>query len=243
MTQQLNRILTVNAESTVTRVTLTIYRYTRLTSRALGLGDGEWDSPVSVGSGDMFSDLAAATEMTIADADSRRQTTPRPSAVVAAGGKIHLLGNTSGAPVVTWTIQSWAEVMDLDGHPVGITYTFTGAGELVGPDEAIPADNPQIRLGFDGQGVSVPVTTVVGRKVWGRITERGSEAGLLTVGLSTVEATQEAATFRIRYDPDLANGVGVTDDLGRAWQVTSSRSIGDREFLVFEAFRNIRATG
>ena len=63
-------------------------------------------------------------------------------------------------------------------------------------------------------------------------------SGIVSVGSSEIQTTsEETARLVIRYDPDLAQGKSVTDDLGREWTVRSSRAIQNRRFLEFELFR------
>ena len=96
------------------------------------------------------------------------------------------------------------------------------------------------RVFFSVGGITAPMASgeTTNRKAWGAITELGIVSGIVSVGSDNLQtASEETARLVIRYDPDLAQGKTVTDDLGREWTVRSSRAIRDRRYLEFELFR------
>ena len=96
------------------------------------------------------------------------------------------------------------------------------------------------RVFFSVEGITAPQSTseTTNRKAWAALYELGLTSGIVSVGSSEIQTTsEETARLVIRYDPDLAQGKSVTDDLGREWTVRSSRAIQNRRFLEFELFR------
>ena len=87
--------------------------------------------------------------------------------------------------------------------------------------------------------------TVIDRKTWGELTERGSALGVLDITTSgpTTTGSQEEAIAIVRYSPALAIGTALTDDLGRVWTVEGSRTIGDRRYLEYSLTRLVGAVG
>ena len=96
-----------------------------------------------------------------------------------------------------------------------------------------------IRIEFEGFGTQESLTKVESKRVWGAMTERGSQAGFVTLEGSDIDAAQEEAEFITRYDSGLANGKTLIDDLGREWNLANSRTIYDRRYMLFEGFRHL----
>ena len=100
--------------------------------------------------------------------------------------------------------------------------------------------NRNERVFFFVEGITAPQSTseTTNRKAWGQLSELGLTSGIVSVGSSEIQTTsEETARLILRYDPDLAQGGKVTDDLGRAWTVRSSRAIQNRRYLEFELYR------
>ena len=57
------------------------------------------------------------------------------------------------------------------------------------------------------------------------------------------EGAQEDIEFFLRYRPELSIGTEVTDDLGRVWQISSTRTLEDRRYLLFEGYRTLTTGG
>ena len=96
-----------------------------------------------------------------------------------------------------------------------------------------------IRIEFEGFGTQESLTKVESKRVWGAMTERGSQAGFISLEGNDTEAAQEEAEFIIRYSPALANGQSLIDDLGREWTIGNSRTMLDRRYMLFEGFRHL----
>ena len=76
--------------------------------------------------------------------------------------------------------------------------------------------------------------------VWCRITERGTESGLLSIQADDTTLTiSESATFVIRFiSPSLVGAyTTITDEYGRIWTINSSRAILDRRYTSLECTR------
>ena len=100
--------------------------------------------------------------------------------------------------------------------------------------------NRNERVFFFVEEITAPQSTseTTNRKAWGQLSELGLTSGIVSVGSSEIQTTsEETARLILRYDPDLAQGGKVTDDLGRAWTVRSSRAIQNRRYLEFELYR------
>ena len=116
-------------------------------------------------------------------------------------------------------------------------FLYVESPELVG--DSFSWDRNE-RVFFSVSGITAPqsIGEVSNRKAWAQLVELGITSGIVAVGSSELQTTsEETARLVIRYDPDLAQGKKVTDDLGREWTVRSSRAIRDRRFLEFELFR------
>ena len=100
------------------------------------------------------------------------------------------------------------------------------------------------RVFFSVEGITAPMASgeTTDRKAWAQLVELGITSGIVAVGSSELQTTsEETARLILRYDPDLAQGGKVADDLGRAWTVRSSRAIRDRRYLEFELYRLVAA--
>ena len=93
-----------------------------------------------------------------------------------------------------------------------------------------------LTLSIVGRASPQPVSEAT-KRVWARLSERGADVGLVVGDLGAGEGSQERIEARIRYDRDLAIAKEFTDDLGRRWFATSSRTVDDRRYLAFEGVR------
>ena len=103
----------------------------------------------------------------------------------------------------------------------------------------VPVVESEVRLGYDEYAAQVVVQSDGEETVWARQLERGVTTGLLRIGDSLGTGTEETAEFTTRYAVDLAVPTSITDDLKRVWTVESARSIMDRRFLEYQAFRKL----
>ena len=116
-------------------------------------------------------------------------------------------------------------------------FLYVESPELVGD---VFSWNRNERVFFPVEGITAPQSTseTTNRKAWGQLVELGLTSGIVSVGSSEIQTTsEETARLILRYAPDLAQGGKVTDDLGRAWTVRSSRAIQNRRYLDFELYR------
>ena len=115
---------------------------------------------------------------------------------------------------------------------------------LVGDDFALGPDQ-YVQFSFERHTALQAVETTFGRRVWGRLVERGSALGVLDITTSapTVGASEETGSAIVRYSPDIAIGTALTDDLGRVWVIEGSRTINDRRHLEFSLARTVAALG
>ena len=121
-------------------------------------------------------------------------------------------------------------------------------GRLVGGADFDVTDAP---LGFDFDLTQYAETGEVEKRVWCRIIEQGGTAGLVRLNAAQSspdpgsdaseggfeEGAQEEVTVLTPYDEDIANGDEIVDDLGRVWTVSSSRTLNERRYIEYSAFR------
>ena len=112
-------------------------------------------------------------------------------------------------------------------------------GQLVGSDFDLN-EFTYVLVSFARHSAEQPVRTAT-RKVWAEMLERGSALGVLDITTTepTTTGSQEEATAVFRYDPDLAVGRSLTDDLDRVWTVDGSRTTEDRRYLEYSLTRTI----
>ena len=113
------------------------------------------------------------------------------------------------------------------------------------PTFGLPFDivNGAVAIGIEGIG-SIGLVNTTTKRVWAGLFERGANAGLVVVaGGVGAGGQQEEIEVRTRYDAAISFGAVVVDDLGREWQIASSRTTEDRRFLVYEAIRVVSVPG
>ena len=101
---------------------------------------------------------------------------------------------------------------------------------------AVFAIGQDLILSFVGRGGAQPVSEAT-KDVWARLSERGADVGLVVGDFVRGEGAQERISATIRYDAALAIVKEFTDDLGRRWFATSTRTEGNRRYLVTEGQR------
>lgn len=163
-----------------------------------------------------------------------------PLAVLSREDEDHWLRLTTpdaGESNLQWTVsfvrQFWDDVFDLD----------LTDGQLVGDDfDMPPSAYVQVMLERHTAPQSVAAASL---KVWGEIQERGSALGVLTFASDDPVSTgsEEQATAVVRYRPDIAIGLALTDDLGREWAIRGSRTLRDRRYLEYQLTRDVSAVG
>lgn len=151
--------------------------------------------------------------------------------VVDVGGMVYVLG--PGAAQVVWT--STFVNRRTSHNYIGVTVE---GGILTGPDFEITSDGG-LSIGYS-EITSVRAGAEATLPVWCRITERGSETGLLAIQADDSSLTiSESATFVIRFIVPTVAGAftTITDEYGRVWSVNGSRAILDRRYLALECTR------
>ena len=93
-----------------------------------------------------------------------------------------------------------------------------------------------LTFSFVGRGQAQPVAEAT-KDVWADLSERGADVGIIGDQFGGGEGAQERIEARIRYDSDLAIVTKFVDDLGRRWLATSTRTEGNRRWLVIEGQR------
>lgn len=122
-----------------------------------------------------------------------------------------------------------------------VSVGFSGALTLHGDDFAMAPDD-YIEVMFERHTAEQTVETMVNQKVWGELTERGSALGVIDITtdpMASVTGSQEEGSAIIRYDPGLAIGTGLVDDLARAWTIRGSRTLQDRRYLEYDLVRMV----
>ena len=119
-------------------------------------------------------------------------------------------------------------------------FISVGAPTLVGDSFSWARDELMV-ITVEDQTAPAPVSSTTGKKAWGALVELGVSADVLAIG-SNEELTpgEESARLTIRYNPNLARGRKVTDDLSREWDVRGSRAIMERRFLQFDLTRVVQ---
>ena len=125
-----------------------------------------------------------------------------------------------------------------------ITVVEVDMPTLSGDDFTLgPTDYTQIQ--FQRHTHEVSRVSVMDRKAWGELTERGSALGVLDISTSdpTTTGSQEEGIALVRYESGLAVGESLTDDLGRVWTIEGSRTLEDRRYLEYSLTRMIGTAG
>ena len=177
----------------------------------------------------MASALIPGTFIEVALTDSNGLTiNPQ---LVEIGGQVYVLG--PGAAQVVWT--STFVNRNTGSNYLGVTVE---GGILTGADFEITVDGG-LSIGYS-EIQSVRPGDAHSMVVWCRITERGSETGLLSIQADDSSLTiSESATFVIRFiSPTLVGAyTTITDEYGRVWTVNGSRAILDRRYTALECTR------
>ena len=95
-----------------------------------------------------------------------------------------------------------------------------------------------IIITVEDQITPIATSATADKKTWALLQELGIQASIVAVGSSEYQtASEETARLVIRYDPAIAQGKTVVDDLGRTWQVRGSRALKQRRWLEFDLYR------
>lgn len=148
--------------------------------------------------------------------------------------------NADRVELASWERLAVADIDDPLNNRVGSLFTVTDFQTLRADDALVAAD---VHLGFEEFQSQVVETHRVSKRAWARQLERGAGGGLFSLATDddddTVTATTEEAEFVTRYDPQIAVGSVITDDLGRNWSIFSSKATDDRRYLIFTCQRSI----
>ena len=251
MTQLLNRLITVTGESTISEHVDTRFHYDGWgIGGAIGL-QGYWD--VVKADGILYREASIpdsnALAAVLADGESNgitvflsyylnadriaRVELPFPSLL---GKDVPLTIRIHG-PTDDDYLEGIVTAVDRREtfHLALIGWTLRIPGTLTKRGNTFPVGD-DLTFSFVGRGSSQPVAEST-KEVWARLSERGADVGLVVGDLGRGEGAQEQITARLRYDPDLAIAKEFTDDLGRRWFATSTRTEEERRYLVVEGVR------
>ena len=257
-TPRLNRIFTVTGSSTATERRQIPWGFN--SNRGSGFADGEpgyWNAPSAfqmvVPDGALASVYAGMVNNFNLNPQSVNEDGTNQSDVPQIGALLDIHNRLDDGywvrlrkpgldSYVEWTVteayRSNAGVIRLN--------VPNDSGQLVGADFPIAYDD-YVVFEFELRQADQSVTTTIDRRTWGELTERGSAIGVIDV--TTVEAgqtltgSQEEATAAVRYDPALAIGTALTDDLAREWLIRGSRTLKDRRYLEFDLTRQVLGIG
>ena len=254
-TPRLSRIFTVSGSSTTTERRLIAWGFDTFTTGFVDDQAGEWQAFAG------FQSLLADAAMASVYASTANSLQFNPQSVNADGtdqadlprlgdlldvdnraddgGWVRLsLADNPGA-YIQWTVtQAYLR----NSGEILIDFANDG-GQLVGDDFVIGCDS-YIELRLERRLADQSQTTTTNRPAWGELTERGSALGVIDItaveGGQAVTGSQEEAGAVVRYDPDLAIGTSLTDDLDREWLIRGSRTLQDRRYLEFDLVRNVQ---
>lgn len=259
MTQLLNRLISVTGESTVTEHEDTRYTYGR--EGSVDVGPGTWyvfrnDRFVGLGPNagvtqashfvPILNDVDAGLTLFV----SYYLKGDRTSGVVVTfpsvlDNEVPLTMRIHGptdADYIEATVERvgrWRnylrEQLGWNLHIREGSVTRRGADFPVAPSR-VAAD--ALAFSFVGRGSEQPVSEAT-KNVWAQLSERGADVGLVVGEYDVGEGAQERIEATIRYDPDIAIAKNFTDDLGRRWFAVSTRTTGNRRWLVIEGVRHI----
>ena len=115
---------------------------------------------------------------------------------IPEGQGLRIIG-TSGEDYLRFDVDSIALI---DRSAPNSVYAMVLSNPVLTGD-AFDLDGRAVVVGLEAYSAAASVVSTVSRRAWGRITERGALSGLLTVGETTIEGTEESAEFEIRYGP------------------------------------------
>ena len=243
-TPVLNRRVTVHGTSTVTRLQPNFYPFE---DYGVPPGGNRWGSGYGLEAPYVFLELPAmvsgfadinwiTSAFTIYDFPVGLRTDFLP-ANTPETGRIYLILPIDGelTIVASWERTSLGRVRVEGGSYEAWRWQVEDYQLL----HDVPVVESEVRLGYDEYAVQVADRSDEEKTVWCRQLERGVTTGLLRIGDSLGTGTEETAEFTTRYAVDLAVPTSITDDLGRVWTVESARSILDRRYLEYQAFRRL----
>ena len=253
-TPSLNRIFTVSGSSSETTRFPIRWGFNKRIDSGFPLEAGEWYAadgsfnrvPASIVTAQQFLDWTMLDSRVYFEVDSQ--------SVESDGGfqlDVIALGAVLGIP----DEGRWLRITTPDAgesylqFSVVFTRTSEGtnsfsanSGELIGSDFDLgPTTYTQFL--FQRHEADQTIQTTQDMRVWGEMLERGSVLGVVTIGTEQPATTgsQEEGTVIVRYDPALAIGTSLMDDLGREWEIRGTRALANRRFLEFDLVRNVAA--
>ena len=243
-TPTLNRRVTVHGGNTVTRLQPNFYPFE---DYGLPPGGNRWSAgtglvspfeflplPTMVSG---FANINWITSALIIYDFPPGQRTEFLAADTPATGRIYLILPVEGELAI---VASWERTSLSRARGPGLTHEgWRWQVEDYQLVHDVAVVESEVHLGYDEYAAQVIVAVDTTHQVWARQVERGVTTGLLRIGDALGTGTEETAAFTTRYDQDLTVPTSITDDLGRVWTVHSARSILDRRFLEYEAFRTL----
>ena len=175
----------------------------------------------------MASNLVTVDDISLAFDDSLAATPDQ--SLIVAGSQVFIFGPSG---MLTYDVVS-----NTPFSLFGYFYLTVSGGALTGEDFEIIAG---LTVGFSGIQ-SLQQGPLADRTVWARISERGSERGILAIQTTEeVTTVTDTAEFVIPFiDPSTyASLISITDDLARTWTIRSFRAIEDRLYMALECERD-----
>lgn len=244
MTQLLNRLITISGESTVTEQIDTRFTY----SCQGFIQIGYWRAYAD---GDFTSFLVDSEELRAAlnsdDSGIVVLITYYLDGDMVAGVELPFPTTLDNEVPLTIRIHGPTDADYLEGviadvfRSLGVDlisqvgWGLVTSGVFVQHGNVFPIGH-NLTFSFVGRGQASPVSEAT-KQAWAALSERGADVGIVASEFTRGEGAQERIEARVRYDPSVAIGKEFTDDLGRRWFVSSTRTEGNRRWLVYEGSR------
>ena len=230
-TARLNRIFTLRTRlPSVTAPTRFVYSRPQFSSNTFA--DGDWYMAVGPAQRPPPRQAAAllnVNDISLAFTDSLVASPDQ--SVISAGTQVFIFGPNDGQ-MLTYDVVSNQQFAGFNYF-----YLTTSGGRLIGDDFTITAG---LTVGFQNITSEMPGPLRDG-DVWARITERGSESGILAIETSAeVDVVTDTAEVTIRFihPSTYTRLIAILDDLGRTWTIRSSRASEDRKYLALDCERD-----
>ena len=177
----------------------------------------------------------------LTEADGVQRETPRAQIVTGISPPKIYLYDVDGNVQVEWTCvgNSYLEGISSINNLVNTHIAQIASGNVI-VDASLGTESfPDGHIGFEAVKVSAQDVGDIDKRVWARLTEQGTRAGILSLAAADVSVTEVFATVITRYDVDLEVAQSVIDDAGREWVVDDAHSILDRRFMQLEITRSV----